>query len=254
MKTASSLVLITASATLLRAASIISPPVAENASLSSPFLDTTNNAPSVRYQQVYGASDFGGQGSPQYLISEIRFSGGPGSGPIDFVVPNVQISFSTTARSPDSLSPVFGENIGANSVLVFSGPIDWTAGSGGGSGSFGFLVPLQQPFLYDWSAGNLLMDVRNYQTRPPPPFPLNPPLFAGVGTLGDSTSLAIAYDVNSPNAQFLTTGGLLTMFTVTGVPEPSAVYLLLTGLSAVVLLAWRRRGNARADHDVGGTR
>jgi hypothetical protein len=235
----------------VRAASIISPLAAENASISSPFLDTTNNAPSVRYQQVYGASDFAGQGSPQYLITEIRFSGGPGSGPIDFVLPNIQIYFSTTARSPDSLSPVFGENIGANSVLVYSGQLRLVRQ---GFESFGFHVSFQSPFLYDWNAGNLLMDVRNYQTVPPPPFPLNPPLFAGVGTLGDSTSLAVAYDVNSPNAQFLTTGGLLTMFTVTGVPEPSAICLLLVGVSALVLTAGRRRGNARADHAAGETR
>jgi hypothetical protein len=251
MKTASGLVLITASATLLRAASIISPPVAENASLSSPFLVTTNNAPSVRYQQVYGASDFAGQGSPQYLITELQFAGGPGSGPIDFVLPNVQIYFSTTARSPDSLSPVFGENLGANSVLVYSGQLHLIRQ---GFEPFGFHVSFQTPFLYDWNVGNLLMDVRNYQTVPPPPYPLNPPLFAGVGTLGDSTSLALALDVNSPRADFLTTGGLLTMFTVTGVPEPSTTGLLLVGLTVLGLRGVRGRGNAPAGRNFPNTR
>ena len=152
------LALITTSATIAHAASIVAPPGSPNSASSDPFLTTTDNAQSVRYQQVYGASDFSTQGSPQYLISEIRFEGGEGSGPIDDVLPNVQIYLSTTMQSADSLSPVFGENIGLNNMLVYSGPIDWTYGSGPG-GPFSFRIPLQQPFLYDWSAGNLLMEV-----------------------------------------------------------------------------------------------
>jgi len=244
------LALIAASAASANAASVVSPPGVPDSSTPIPFLVTTNDARSVRYQQVYGASDFANQGSPQYLITEIHFEGGEGSGPLAVTLPDVQIFFSTTARSPDSLSPVFANNLGPNNTLVYSGLIDWTSGSG----PFAFHIPMQRPFLYDWNAGNLLMEVRNYQTVPP--LPAGPwgteRLFAGVSILGDSTSLAVAWDVNSPTA-LLGSGGLWTMFTVTGVPEPASAFLFLVGLSALALRTWTRRARVQSSRGPAGT-
>jgi hypothetical protein len=216
---------------------VISPYASQNfSSASAPFFVDTNYATSVRYQQVYGGSDFARRGSPQYLITEIQFSPGPDSGPIDIVLPNVEINLSTTPRSVDSLSPVFGSNVGLDNTLVYSGQLHMIARADG------IHILLQRPFLYAWSAGNLLMDVRNYQTvRITPPPPLGPPLLMGVSTLGDTVSLASAFDVSSATATFLGTGGLLTAFTVTGVPEPGSAWLLLVGLGALVLLKWRSR-------------
>jgi hypothetical protein len=236
-----------ATAMIPHAATIGSPPGSINSDTPTPFLVTTDFTQSVQYQQVYGAEDFAREGSPAYLITEISFAGS--AAPV--IIPNVQIYFSTTQASVDSLSPVFANNLGPNNTLVYSGRIDWTTGSGG---SFAFRIPLQQAFRYDWSVGNLLMEVRNYQTVPPLPFPQQR-LFMAVNTLGDTVSYAVAYDVNASSAEFLGTRGLLTLFTVTGVPEPSAAWLLVSGLSALAVLARsRHRGNAPANIDAPETR
>jgi hypothetical protein len=241
------LILAATVATTARGASITSPRGPENTASTIPFFVDMYQAPSVRYQQVHSASDFEGQGSPQYLITEISFGGGAFG--FNGVIPNVEIRLSTTSSSVDSLSPVFGNNIGPNNTLVFAGSVDWTSGSG----SWAYRIPLQTPFLYDWSAGSLLMDVRNYQTiPPPPPFPPQlPPSFAASDLLGDSVSSAWAFDVNSLTASRAPTAGLLTLFTVTGVPEPRSAVLFCVGLG-VLFLAVRRRGRRR-QRDVGLT-
>jgi len=240
------LIAVVAAAEIAHAASIVSPRAGTlNSESSVPFLVPTNGAASVRYQQVYGASDFSYAGSPEYLITQISFTYGPSSGQIDVVLPNVQIWFSTTSRQVDSLSPVFGDNVGPNNTLVYSGQLHlfWQQPIG----DFAFHIPLQQSFLYDWRAGNLLLDVRNSQTVPPLAVPPYLRLFMSSDTLGDGTSRAMAFDVNSPAASFVNTEGLATLFTVTGVPEPSSALLFLAGLSALVLLTWRRRARIQTN-------
>jgi len=244
-----SLVLMAAAVEMVHSASIASGGLL-NSESAVPFLVDTNSAPSARYQEVYGASIFSGHGSPQYLITQISLTSGLDSGAIDVVLPNVQIWFSTTPRAVDSLSPVFGDNLGPNNTLVYSGQLHlfWQPPIGGST----FHIPLQRPFLYDWSAGNLLMDVRNYQTVPPRP-DLQGRFFASSVTLGDRVSSAAAFDVNALTATFLNTEGLLTLFTVSGVPEPSSALLFLAGLSALVLLTSCRRGRAQNRPRAAGT-
>src|SRR4051812_38753814 len=63
-----------------------------------PFLFYNSRTPSVRYQQVYGSSDFLGAGggamvSGPHLITEIILSTGAGS--LDVTLNNVQIDLST---------------------------------------------------------------------------------------------------------------------------------------------------------------
>ena len=201
-----------------------------------PFFLTTNGGPSVRYQQVYDGADFSRILNGPVLINEISFSLGQGSaGPVDARLPDLQIDFSTTSKSPDLLSSKFAENIGADDTVVYSGALRLTNNF---LETYGMHIFLQHPFLYDPRAGNLLLDVRNYQTLPP--LPPTPPgqawLMAASATFGDSTSLAAANDVNSDTA-VLNSGGLLTVFNVTVVPEPSPA--LIWGLSFAAVLGWR---------------
>jgi len=245
MRIVVSLALVVAAAEIVRSASIGAPgggPL--NSESSVPFLVPTNGAPSVRYQQLCSALDFSHHGSPQYLITRISFTYGPTSGGIDVVLPNVQIWFSTTLRQVDSLSPVFADNIGPNNTLVYSGPLHlfWQQPIG----AFGFHIPLQQAFLYDWRAGNLLMDVRNYQTVPPLNVPPYARSFAASYTLGDRGSSAAAWDVDSLTATIVDTEALHTVFTATGVPEPASAFLFLVGLSALALRTWTRRARVQS--------
>jgi len=248
-----SLAFVVAVAEIAHAATIVSPGAGTlNSESAVPLLVPTNGAPSVRYQQVYGASDFSYAGSLEYLITQISFSSGPSSGVIDVVLPNVQIWFSTTPRQVDSLSPVFGDNVGPNNTLVYSGQLHLFLQQP--IGDFAFHIPLQQPFLYDWRAGNLLMDVRNYQTVSPLTVPPYLRSFASSDILGDSVSSALALNASSPTATFVTTVGLFTVFTVTGVPEPSSASLFLVGLSALVLLTWGRRARVQGNSGLAETR
>src|ERR1043166_1502897 len=181
----------------------------------SPFLVQPSSAPSVRYQQVYQSSDFTRFFSSPVLITEIRLDNANTRNSIDTALPNVQINFSTTSRAPDTLSGLFSDNVGANNAIVFSGPLHLLS-----SGSFFEVhIPLQTPFIYDPSMGNLLLDVRNFVTANPtfPPGPNGPGLFTFEQTLGDTVSSIIAFDVNAPMATSIGTAGLLTLFTVTAV-------------------------------------
>jgi hypothetical protein len=218
---------------------IRSPFGAGNARSPGPFLIDYSAAPSARWQQVYGASDFARVGAPMF-ITEIRFETALNSpGFVDTSLANLRIDFSTTARVPDGLSSTFAENIGANDTVVFSGPFDFTDYGGG----FGIHIPLQTPFLFDPAQGNLLMDVRNLMTGRVSV----PAYLRSEYTAGDSVSVATSLsDANSLTGS-LSTLGLETLFTVTPIPEPSTVSLLILGTSVLGLMAWKRSSARAAD-------
>src|SRR5438034_2414348 len=75
---------------------------------------------SIRYQQVYSASEFSvltnfGGG----WIKDIYFRGDGSGGNGWFAsFPSVQFNLSTTARGPDNLSSVFAENVGPDDTVV----------------------------------------------------------------------------------------------------------------------------------------
>jgi len=181
---------------------------------------------SMRYQQVYAASEFQAAGGP-VLITGINFRPDwKWGGPFDAVLPAIQINFSTTKAGPDALSVIFSNNVGADDTLVYSGPLHLTSifsGPLGGPMGFDIQIPLATPFLYDPSAGNLLLDVRNF----------------GGGTLyvpfdaqaqyGDSTSSVYSYGADTvQDTQGYTGGirssGLVTQFTF-GTTAPTSVAL-----------------------------
>jgi hypothetical protein len=128
------------------------------------------------------------------------------------------------------LSAVFSENVGANEAVVL----------GPGPARFGpaplfseYTFQLDRPFFYNPSAGNLLMDVRNF-------FGGNGSMMGSVNAanhFGDSTSRVGANDVMAI-AGGTHTDGLITLFTVTPVPEPASALVFLAG---GCLLAWRWR-------------
>src|SRR5258707_6677827 len=115
--------------------------------------------PTIRYQQVYAASDFQAQVPTGGLITEIWFR----AYGTDFfgTLPHVEISLSTTAKSVDGLSSTFAENVGADSTVVVNGSIALSSNDAGVP--FTTRIALSQPFHYNPSAGNLLLDIRDYQ-------------------------------------------------------------------------------------------
>ena len=202
-----------------------------NSSLAGPF----NTSTSSRLQQVYAHDAFPDPGFPAaFLIHGIYFRVDENAGAFDETFPSVQVTLSTTSRGPDGLSTLFSENIGPDQTTVFGpGPLHL---SGAGSGfPVGFMF--ERTYLYDPSAGNLLVDIRNFG-------PGNASVLDAFNVLGDSVSIVGNEEVNSPTGSRLTRG-LATMFWVdiVPIPEPGAGALLLLGLLAV---GWNWRRSRRA--------
>jgi len=207
-----------------------------NSATLYPFFARTNNAPSVRFQQVYQGGDFSGYGfTPSVFITGLSLRGA-GTGPGQpFTLSNVQINLSSTFKAPDGLSNIFADNVGADDTIVYSGPLDIFQGD-----RFGFYIEFRRPFVFPWQVANLLFDVRNFQTAAPDPFG-GMPAFLTERSLGDTVSMIWARDVNSPTAEFMVTDGIFTVFYVEPIPEPGTVVILAFGFCGIVLLWLRRR-------------
>lgn len=130
-----------------------------------PFSPASYGIQTQRHQQIYAASAFGANPGPQ-LITEIRFRPDSGAGKaFTATLPDVRIDLSTTPIDIGQLSRGFDENLGAECVTVFEGPLTISSSKTGpafGPRDFDIVIPLATPFLYDPAQGNLLMDLRNY--------------------------------------------------------------------------------------------
>src|SRR5258706_10314793 len=71
-----------------------------------PFLVTSDVIGDERLQQVYGARDFRSPGTA-IRITDISFA--TGLGPINVMLPNIAIHFSTTSRDPGGLNTTFAQ-------------------------------------------------------------------------------------------------------------------------------------------------
>src|SRR5687768_7948646 len=100
-----------------------------------PFTFQNIGITSRRYQQVYDASQFGFISPAGGYIKEIWFRADnyQNFGHANEALDSVQINFGITVRSPDSLSPVFSQNVGnvyttvyGPSSLFVSTPTGWT--------------------------------------------------------------------------------------------------------------------------------
>jgi hypothetical protein len=191
--------------------------------------------PANRYQQLYTGSQFGGP----VLIDAIRFSntasvagGYPGS----IASGNYLIRFAVTDRAENGLGTNFDANITGFTETFFSGTL---AG--------GLLRIAGNPYLFDPSRGNLLMDVtvlsqdpyallsldfsrsatdgtsRVFNTFPLPPNPVTP----GVPSVVRADELGL-------NTTFETRAIVAT-------PEPASLALVAGGLGLLVVYVRRRR-------------
>lgn len=217
-------------------AELIKVPSYVNTANSMPFGLENLDVPSARYQQVYDARAFatiaGAQGG---FISEIRFSTVFVDKAFGAVLPDIQISFSTTTRGPDELSEVFSENLGINTITVYGrGELPLSSRINEG---FVVRIPLQTPYFYNPTQGNLLLDVSNYQDILER-CPLCPVQFDAAGNSGDAVSRVYSLDVTSSTG-ILSSLGLTTTFEITPIPEPSIWVLCVLGLGIIGL--WKSR-------------
>ncbi len=196
---------------------------------------------SQRYQQVYDASEFTSFGLP-VVISEITFRPDAGffGSAFSTTITSIQINLSTTSSGPDALSMTFASNVGADDTVVFSGALSLSSadtGPGGGPKDFDIVITLQTTFLFDPTAGDLLLDVRNFSGEDTTQFDA---VFAADTT---SRTFSTSGGVNAVTADDFDSIGLVTKFTVTPIPEPRSALLFAAG-ALVVGVALRKKAVA----------
>ena len=190
-----------------------------------------------RYQQIYTASQFSALTSPE-LITQIAFRPATGQGALTHTDTHIQFDLSTTTGAVSSLSSTFATNVGPDDQVVYNSALTFTsAGSPtSGAGPFDLLVTLTTPFLYNPSAGNLVLDIRNFDST-----------FTGFVDGGSDPSTRLNFVDNSTTAATGTVQnfGLSTRFTFAPVPEASTTVslglLLMLGLGGTVVARRRRK-------------
>jgi len=161
----------------------------------------------VRYQQVFLGTEVG----PIVELQQIRFRQDDFFGePFSNTIPDVTIILTSIPAGPDGLSMVFSENLGADAMVVYSGPLHLRSKSSSGSPHpFDIVFNIQQIFDFDPSSGmNLLLDVT---------IPEGPDLasFDAENSDGDSVSRVYCWVdeecLTSDDAMIADTVGLVTM-------------------------------------------
>jgi hypothetical protein len=180
---------------------------------ASEFLTGDPRSASVRYQQVFSASQFSQGGS----ITEIAFRPEAARGTaFSGTLSNVRIALSTTSRMPDGLDESFADNVGLDETVVYNGNLTLSSAGvagPGGTRAFDIVITLNTSFAYDPSLGNLLLDFQRDGSS------LNPlgVSFNAHDQADDSISRAFGSRA-SPTAEFgIDTVGLVARFTL--VPE-----------------------------------
>jgi hypothetical protein len=178
------------------------------------FTNTT-----MRLQQVFGASQFSGIPNGDVITTmRFRIDASAHSG-FSWTLPRIQINLSTTTKSPDGLSTNFTENVGPDDNVVF-GPGSLTILAGFASGTrpqpFEPEIELPTPFIYKPEAGNLLLDVRNFEGISTLDFPS---AFDGPFSTNDSVSTVYSESVDADSANGVYTFGLVTQFDIFPFPR-----------------------------------
>ena len=189
---------------------------------------------SHRVQFLFPASDFANLPETHRLIAAFNFRADRTQtqpGIQDFG--DERIFMSTTTLS--SLTSVFESNHGPDKTLVHDGPMSYPllrAGPGPGPAAFADGVPLQTPFYYDPSQGNLLIDRM---------------VFANSGStlLGtvdlQSTPEARILVIDNPSGTAGSLSNAVPVMQFQFVPEPATVALAGCAVLCLILCA-RKRG------------
>ena len=212
-----------------------------------------NPLTSQRYQQAYAASLFAGYDGP-LTITGISFRpDATFGGAFAATLADIQINLSTTPRALSELTGVFADNLGGDdTVVVGRGPLALSSsftGPAGGPKDFDIQIDLTTPFTYDPSAGNLLLDVRNFGgvAGDAPSQMVFDAEWLTSDTWRTWTSNPDVDGVGSLETPFFGEMGLVTRFTFTEfdgpavVPAPGAILLGMIGAGLVGYL--RRRGS-----------
>jgi hypothetical protein len=202
-----------------------------NSSASEPF-----NSPSFRMQMVISASQIAISTGASGRVERIYFRiDGLSSDNVLYSFGGCSVTLSTTLRSPDGLSSVFADNVGANAATIYNGAASFGGlyQPGANPQPFGQYIQATSPFWYIPSQGNLLLDIRARSGQT-----FFPGALDAQSVIGDSVSRVFA------NLELLNSGtvdslGLVTRVDFTVIPEPSTWMLVTLGLA--LTLIFRRK-------------
>ncbi|MEM7009725.1 MAG: hypothetical protein AAF462_11385, partial [Thermodesulfobacteriota bacterium] len=167
--------------------------------------------PSMRYQQVYLNSQIVDRPAEIISINFRPTEDQPTLTPM--VIPQLQIDMSITQTDPGDLALTFADNLGPVVTTVYDGPYTVAFPScGNGPCPFDVKVPLQTPFMYDPSQGNLIIDI-----RVPECIDLGPGVFMDATDFNTSDSSKVftsntSVDDPQGDPNFLNDGGFVTQF------------------------------------------
>jgi hypothetical protein len=191
---------------------------------------------SVRYQQVFAASQFSSFTGPM-KITQIAFrpDGAVTDASLIARFDSVRIDLSTTKSTPSTLSTQFANNVGGDDKTVFDSFVFMNApvtGASGGPKDFTFKLAVD-PFIYDPSQGDLLLDVRAFESG------------GGISAAFDAQSNSpFTAHVDAASSAATSGGffasGLVTEFQFAPVPEPSSLTLMVA-LGSLCALVWGTR-------------
>lgn len=204
-----------------------------------PFNCTLAAPPGLaRYQQIYDRSVFPGP----ITITEISFFNDPNTSPAATIqLGEYTISLSTSPKTVGGLLPDFNGNLGPDNTLFFFGVRN---DSIPGGQKFTILPSSGgQPFLYDPSLGDLLLDVQKIVI-----------IENGIGGLSATISLSETSAIHNFSGDFA--DGLITEFSYQSQtpaaqsPEPGTMFLMGSGLLGLGAWRWKRhsaRNNVTRD-------
>jgi hypothetical protein len=146
--------------TELRAQLVVAPNEMATIDGNSSIVAPAGPGSGIRYMQIFDASQFGSLSGPS-LLTQVALRPDTTSSPLGRRTFTYRVYASTTSRSVAGLSTTFADNLGTNNTLVFNGTFTQRSENLPGPGDtrqFDILYPFTTPFLYDPSAGNLLLD------------------------------------------------------------------------------------------------
>ncbi len=203
----------------------------------------------ARLQQVFNANQF--QTGPitltglAFRANGANFGGifgGPGTA-FSRTTQGLQISLSTTTAAADGLNTNFASNVGANVVNVIPrSDVTYSSNAGSANGvtkDFDVFFSFVNPFVYDPSMGNLLLDLVSFGGSNRSGTTLD-----GQDLLGDGTS-SLFRSNGTDGSGTASTFGYITQFTtgaVAVVPEPGTWAMMLVGFGMMAAsMRYRRR-------------
>lgn len=121
---------------------------------------TDNPPPGFREQALISAIQFLRIEQPMWITGWSFRPDASATTPRQVTYHDCQVRLSTTAKTPNTISTRYADNIGPDETLVFSDTLIFSTEGGPGLKGFDYVSELQEPFYYDPNEGNLLIDFR----------------------------------------------------------------------------------------------